>query len=177
MGDKDNQLARPAKYGLYVRARPGLILRDERVRRLKRKLYVECPWLTVADDPMARRFCELQVLIEQVYAFIRTTGVLNPAGDVKIAVDSHRKLTLAQATIANALGLTPASRTALKLGRNVEFDLAAVYAAVPDEVIKNAVEIGESRAAERAAAAAKAKDVETIQDGQEVEDGGEPSKG
>lgn len=143
MSDNGNQLAKPVKSGLYVRARPGLILRDERVRRLKRKLYVECPWLTVADDPMARRFCELQVLIEQVYAFVRTTGVLTPAGEVKTAVDSHRRLTLAQSTIANALGLTPLSRTTLKLGGRDVFDL-------PGAMIENVEAIGASRAAERA---------------------------
>ena len=58
--------AKQTKHGLYVYARPGLQFRDAKVARLKRRLYVECPWLTPADDPMARRFCELQVLIEQV---------------------------------------------------------------------------------------------------------------
>jgi len=150
MSDNGNQLARPTKTGLHVRARAGLQLRDERVRRLKRKLYVLAPWLTEADDPMARRFCELQVLIEQVYAWIRATGVVSEAGEVKGPVDAHRRLTLAQAQIANALGLTPASRTQLKLSSRGVFDL-------PSAMIEQVTEIGESRAAERAQRAQESK--------------------
>jgi len=132
------------KHGLYVYARPGLQLRDAKVARLKRKLYVECPWLTPADDPMARRFCELQVLIEQVYAWIRATGVVSEAGDVKGPVDAHRRMTLAQNTLATQLGLSPAGRMAIKAnGTRSVFDL-------PSEMLKNVTEIGESRAAERA---------------------------
>ncbi len=152
MSDEQSTVpAKQSKHGLYVRAQPGLRLRDERVRRLKRKLYVVAPWLTEADDPMCRRFCELQVLIEQVYAFIRAGSVVNSSGEVKTAVDAHRRLTLAQVHIATALGLTPASRVQLNLGsRDVEY--------VSAEVIANVEAIGESRAAERAQRAKEIKD-------------------
>ncbi len=143
--------AKQSKHGLYVRAQRGLQLRDAKVARLKRKLYVIAPWLTEADDPMARRFCELQVLVEQVYAFVRAGAVVNGVGEVKTAVDAHRRLTLAQVHIARELGLTPASRTALNLGsRDVGFITA--------EVIANVEAIGESRAAERAQRAKETKD-------------------
>jgi len=104
MSEANKAVSAMPKSGLYVRARPGLILRDAKVARLKRKLYVQADWLTEADDAIARRFCELQVLIEQVYAFIRTTGVLSQTGEVKTAVDAHRRMTLAQNQLARNWG-------------------------------------------------------------------------
>jgi hypothetical protein len=123
MSDENKAVTAVPKHGLYVRARPGLQLRDAKVARLKRKLYIQAPWLTDADDTIARRFCELQVLIEQVYAFIRTTGVMSVAGEVKNAVDAHRRMTLAQNALAAQLGLTPLARTQLKLSSRDIFDL------------------------------------------------------
>jgi Phage terminase, small subunit len=124
MSDENKGVPEIPKSGLYVHARPGLQLRDAKVARLKRKLFIECPWLTEADAAIARRFCELQVLIEQVYAFIRATGVMSTTGEVKSAVDAHRRMTLAQNTLAAQLGLTPASRIAIKVaGSRAAFDL------------------------------------------------------
>jgi hypothetical protein len=61
--------------GIYVRADRGLQLRDEKVKRLLHKLRTACPWLEVSDVPIARRFCELEVLLGQIYAAIREKGV------------------------------------------------------------------------------------------------------
>src|SRR5215469_12101973 len=107
MSADDYKLA-PTKPNLYVRAKPGLVLRDEKVRRLLRKLRIACPWIEDGDTPIARRYCELEVLISQVYAYIRGTSVINQSGEVRRAVDEHRKLTMAQAHLAGLLGLTPA---------------------------------------------------------------------
>jgi hypothetical protein len=143
MNDENKAVAAPSS-GLYVRARPGLQLRDAKVARLKRKLYAQAQWLTEADDTIARRFCELQVLIEQVYAFIRATGVMSTTGEVKNAVEAHRRMTLAQNTLATQLGLSPAGRMAIKAnGSRSAFDL-------PAAMIETVNEIGASRAADRA---------------------------
>jgi hypothetical protein len=134
VNDATKAVAVAPKSGLYVHARPGLILRDAKVTRLKRKLYIQAPWLTDADAAIARRFCELQVLIEQVYAFIRSTGVLTPTGEIKTAVDAHRRMTLARNQLATQLGLTPASRMAIKAdGTRAAFDLPGSMARAATE--------------------------------------------
>ena len=151
MNDENKAVAAAPSSGLYVRARPGLQLRDAKVARLKRKLYAQAQWLTEADDTIARRFCELQVLIEQVYAFIRATGVMSTTGEVKNAVEAHRRMTLAQNTLATQLGLSPAGRMAIKAnGSRSAFDL-------PAAMIETVNEIGASRAADRAQRAQEVK--------------------
>jgi hypothetical protein len=57
--------------GIYVRSYRGVQLRDERIKRLLHKLRTVCPWLKVSDVPIARRFCELKVLLGQVCAALR----------------------------------------------------------------------------------------------------------
>jgi|SRR5215469_8955153 len=120
MNDNGTQLG-PSRHGLYVRSERGLRLRDEKVRRLLRKLRIACPWIEDSDAPIARRFCELEVLISQVYAYIRGTSVINQSGEVRNAVDAHRRLTVAQAQLADRLGLTPASRVAIRADQNAAY--------------------------------------------------------
>jgi hypothetical protein len=133
--------------GLYVRSQRGIQLRDEKVRRLLRKLRVECPWLSTADMPLARRFCELEVIVSQVYGamhkfmkadefglFYRNTqGDLIPRG----MVDMHRRLCQTQAALATQLGLTPAARMSIKAnGRDAPIDIVAELAKPDVEVVE-----------------------------------------
>ena len=65
------------KHGLYVRARPGLRLRDEKIKRLARKVRLVCPWISEADRPTVRQWCMLQVPASEAYAVLRVAGITN----------------------------------------------------------------------------------------------------
>src|ERR1035437_3250315 len=152
--ENGNALAAPkhASTGLYVLASAGLRLRDKKVERLARKVRDALPWLEPSDFPAVRAWAEFEYLAGQVYAALRAGSVINAKGEARRLLDDYRKLRLAQAVLSRELGMTPASRMALKAtGTRTAFDL-------PLEMLKNVAEIGESRAAERAQRAQKSKD-------------------
>jgi hypothetical protein len=121
------------KTGLYVRAHPGIKLRDKRVERLARKMRLVMPWIEPSDWPACRAWAELEYLCGQVYAALHVYGVTNPHGEARRLLDDYRKLRLAQAVFARELGMTPLSRQALKAaGTNAALDLAAACAAPED---------------------------------------------
>ena len=134
-----------------------------------RRLRVVAPWLEPSDESTARAFCELEILSAAIFARLSETGPTKLTTDgrdleVRRLVDAHRQMKQAQLAYARELGLTPLARTQLKLSSRGVFDL-------PSAMIEQVTEIGESRAAERAAA--KAKDVETTAtSGDEVNDDG-----
>ena len=133
-----------AQTGLYVRASKGLKLRDRKTQLLARKVRSVLTWLEPSDFPAVRAWAELEVLATQVFAVLRAGSVVNAAGEGKRLLDDYRKLRLAQAVYSRELGMTPASRMAIKAtGTRTAFDL-------PLEMLKNVEEIGESRAADRA---------------------------
>jgi hypothetical protein len=143
MSANSNLPARP-KHGLYIKAAAGYKLRDRKTSRLAQKVRAVLPWLEVADFPAVRAWAEFEILCEQVFAVLRAGSVVNVAGEGKRLLDDYRKLRLAQASIAASLGMTPASRMAIKAaGTHAAFDLPAGMA-------EAVVDIGESRAAERA---------------------------
>src|SRR5713226_1350170 len=92
--------------GLYVRAKPGLRLRDKKVERLVRKMRMAMPWLEPCDFPACRAWAEMEYLCGQVYAVLRSTSVFTQGGEEhpKIAtrrlLDDYRKLRQAQAVFA-----------------------------------------------------------------------------
>jgi phage terminase small subunit len=103
-----------------------LQLRDHQVRRLLRKLREVCPWIQESDGIVARRFCELEVIVSQVYTAILEEGAFMADGEVRGLVDTHRRLTQTQSMLATQLGLTPASRIAMQANsRNVDVDIEA----------------------------------------------------
>jgi hypothetical protein len=121
-------------HGLYVKAKNGLRLRDQRVRRLLRRLKAAMPWLEPADEPVARAWCELEVLSQRCYADLRDRGLLNAEGEARRLLDDYRKLRNTQLSLASALGMT------IKAGsRKADFDLAAAMA-VDAEAAERAVE-------------------------------------
>lgn len=118
-----------ASTGLYVRAAPGLKLRDKKVERLARKVRTVMPWLEPADWPIVRAWAEFEYLAGQVYAALRSYGAVNPHGEARRLLDDYRKLRLAQAIFARELGMTPASRMAIKaISGRAPLDLAAAMA-------------------------------------------------
>lgn len=118
-----------ASTGLYVKAAPGLKLRDRKVTRLAVKVRAIMPWLEPVDGPTVRVWCELEYLAGQVYAALRSYGAVNPHGEARRLIDDYRKLRLAQAVFARELGMTPASRMAIKaISGRAPLDLAAAMA-------------------------------------------------
>jgi hypothetical protein len=140
------------KHGLYVRALPGLKLRDKRVERLARKVRAVCTWLEPSDFPAVRTWCELEYLSGQVYATLRSVGVMNQQLEPRKLLSEYRQLRATQIVLSRELGLTPAARMMIKAtGANAPFDL-------PAEMIASVNEVGESRKREREAAANSQED-------------------
>jgi hypothetical protein len=112
--------------GIFVRSERGVQLRDEKVKRLLHRLRTACPWLEVSDVPIARRFCELEVIVSLLYARIHQQGVFNADGEVRGLVDVHRRMTQTQSLLATQLGMTPQSRIAMQANsRNLDVDIEA----------------------------------------------------
>ena len=125
---------RRASTGLYVRARPGLKLRDKKVERLARKMRAVMPWLEPSDMPACRAWAEMEYLAGQVYAVLRAGGVFNQKGEARRLLTDYRQLRQAQLGFARELGMTPAARMAIKAtGTRAAFDLAAQMARPDDE--------------------------------------------
>jgi hypothetical protein len=108
--------------------------------------------LEPSDESTARAYCELEIMGAQIFAPLSKMGdaVVRTSKDgkdleVRKLVDSHRTMKLAQLAYARELGLTPASRMMIKAtGNRVALDL-------PSAMIDSVIEVGESRARERAA--------------------------
>ncbi len=132
--------------GFYSKSEKGLRLRDRSVVRIVSKMRELCPWIEPPDLPLLRRWAEIEHHATRIHAFLKIIGEVNSAtGDPRRLVNELRMLAQAQASIGAQLGLSPASRMAIKAdGSRAAFDL-------PAEMLKNVTEIGESRAAERAA--------------------------
>jgi len=128
------QLPARAQTGLYIRAKKGLKLRDQKRARLVREKRVEMDWLEESDIPALKAWCEFEILCSEVYAWLRVGNVVNAQGDGKRLLHDYRQMRLAQATIANSLGMTPASRMAIKAtGTRTAFDLPGAMAAAAED--------------------------------------------
>jgi hypothetical protein len=118
-----------AQTGLYVKSKNGLKLWDRKVSRLVRKMRAVMHWLEPSDFPTCRAWAELEILASEVYAALRTMGVINAEGDARRLLDDYRKLRQTQAVYARELGMTPAARMAIKAtGTRAAIDLAAAMA-------------------------------------------------
>jgi hypothetical protein len=107
--------------------------------------------------PAPRGFAQFQILSEEVYAILRTAGVINGDLEPRRLLDEFRKLKIAQLAYARELCMTPAAYAALKLNSdNSAFDLAAVAA----------LDISEQRYGSQDAACAT--DAERAQDAADV---------
>lgn len=118
--------------GLHIRSDRGLRLRDEKTRRLLRRVRTALPWLEDSDMATARSWCQLEVLADQCHMVLRRDGVINPAtGEVRRILQDFRLLRVAQLQYAIQLGMSPASRLAIKVsGTHAALDLAAQCAAI-----------------------------------------------
>jgi hypothetical protein len=142
-----------ASTGLYVRAQPGLRLRDKKVERLARKMRQTMPWLQPSDWPACRAWAEMEFLAGQVYAALRGFGMLNTQGEVRRLFHDYRAMRATQAVLSNQLGMTPLSRAALKASNDSSaFDLA-------EHVTDRAVGISKARNASPVASHAAKGDI------------------
>ena len=113
--------------GLYVRARNGLRLRDEKVRRLARSVRAALPWLTDADQPTVRGWAQLEVLADQAFAVLRVAGITSNGTEPRRLLTDFRQLKTAQLAYAQALGMSPAARLQIQVaGEDKALDLAAL---------------------------------------------------
>jgi len=127
-------------HGLWVKSRNGLKLRDRKVSRLVQKMRTIMHWLEPADTPTCRAWAELEILAGEVCAALRSMGVLNAQGEARRLLDDYRKLRATQIALSRELGMSPASRMALRAtGTKTAFDLAAQMAQ-PDDEPDDAVE-------------------------------------
>lgn len=134
----ENQLApasgRHAQTGLHVKSANGLKLRDRKVQRLVRKMSVIMPWLEPSDLPVCRSWAELEILATRVFAELRDHGVINGKGEVRGLLDDYRKLRATQIMFARELGMTPASRLAIRAtGSRTPIDIAGAMAVKDDD--------------------------------------------
>jgi hypothetical protein len=112
--------------GLYVRGEKNLGRRDQRVRRLTRKMRVCMPWLADSDLPACRGWAEMEVLANRAYAILSSVPLINKDGEPLRLLTDFRQLRQAQIVYARELGMTPSARAQLRLSADSEaFDLAA----------------------------------------------------
>jgi hypothetical protein len=113
-----------------VRSTNGLKLRDRKVQRLVRAMRLAMPWLEPSDIPACRSWAQLEILSDRAFAILNSVGLVNRSGEPLRLLTDFRQLRLAQLAYERELGMTPASRQALRTaGDNAAFDLAAVAAA------------------------------------------------
>jgi hypothetical protein len=123
-----------AMTGYYVKSPNGLKLRDRSVQRIVAKMRELCPWIETPDLPLLRRWAELELHASRIHAFLKIIGEVNSAGDPRRLVNELRMLAQAQASLGAQLGLSPASRMAIKAdGTRAAFDLPGSMARAATE--------------------------------------------
>ena len=124
-----------AMTGYYTKSPKGLKLMDRLVQKIVAKMRELCDWLEPCDLPLLRRWAELELHATRINGFLKIIGEVNSTtGEPRRLLDEHRKVALAQATIGAQLGLSPASRMAIKVnGTRAAFDLPGSMARAATE--------------------------------------------
>jgi hypothetical protein len=132
---------RRARTGLYAKGSSALRLRARKVAKLVERLRAVAPWIEGSGLPCARSWAECEIFGAAVFRKLAVNGVLNARGEAKRLLNDFQKLKKVQLAYENALGLTPASRMALKAsGTGAALDLVAAMAA---ESTEDGVEVGD----------------------------------
>jgi phage terminase small subunit len=122
---KQRQLAN-ITHGGHVKAAAGLRQRDGRVRRALAHLRKLAPWLQPSDLPVARSFCEIEIMAKDMFADIRANGRVytDEQGNVRSRgiVAEYRNMKRVSLAFARDLGLTPVARKQFKLSFERERD-------------------------------------------------------
>jgi hypothetical protein len=120
--------------GLFVRSKKGVRLRDLTVYRLVKKMRAAMPWLEDSDEPTCRGWAQLEVIASRIYAELRVHGFVNDKGEPRTLLVEFRQMRSAQLRFERELGMTPASRVAMKgSGTRAAFDLPAMMAKADDD--------------------------------------------
>jgi phage terminase small subunit len=85
--------------------------RDEAVRRLCRKIVVACPWITPADGPTVRAWCQFERLALEAYERLRADGLMRSDGTPHPLLGELTKLRRAQVQLGSQLGIGPRARS------------------------------------------------------------------
>ena len=114
-------------HGGHVKAAAGLRQRDGRVRRALAHLRKLAPRLQPSDLPVARSYCEIEVMAKDIFADIRAKGAVftDEEGNIRSRsiVSEYRNMKRVSLAFARDLGLTPVARKQFQLGHNRERDL------------------------------------------------------
>jgi hypothetical protein len=99
--------------------------RDQQIRRKLRAQLQDAPWIQRSDRSVTRNFARLDVLIDLLYERVRASGPVDDEGNPRPVVDLLRRMVLAHAQLASALGLTVKSRLEIQAGsRSLPVDAA-----------------------------------------------------
>ena len=121
-------------HGLFVRSKKGVRLRDLTIYRLVKKLRFAMPWLEDSDQPACRGWAQMEVMASRIYAELRDHGFTNGEGEPRRLLSEFRQLRQTQLAYERELGMTPASRMAMKAsGTHAALDIASLMAQEPDE--------------------------------------------
>jgi hypothetical protein len=121
--------SKQSETGLYIRSQNGLVLRDRRVQRLVAKMKRVMPWLQPSDIPAARRWAQLDVMIEMGHAMLRRDGLLNQDQEPRRLLSDVRCLMQTQLMYARELGMTPLARLQIKANQTTAaLDIAKMAA-------------------------------------------------
>jgi hypothetical protein len=132
-----------AMTGLYVKSPKGLKLRDRSVQRIVAKMRELCPWIEMQDLPLLRRWAEIELHASRIHAFLKLIGEVNNQGDPRRLINELRMLAQTQASIGAQLGLSPASRMAIKAtGTRAAFDLPGSMARAATETTADELDDG-----------------------------------
>jgi len=142
-----NLPAKNAKTGLYSRSKKTTRRRDLQRAYYTRRLIAAAPWIERQDALLLRRYVEISLLADVIYAHLKAVGPINPLGEARRLVGEFRKLSIASAGIGAQLGLSPSSRAGLK-------DLRSADAAIDisDSDAADAIAISAPSAAKHAEA-------------------------
>ena len=110
-------------------SKEAIAVRDAFIKTMLERMFKIAPHLTPADVPLARRYCELEHLVTLAFTEIKrreAVGMFD--GKNEYLLTNYRRFATLQIQCANTLGLSPASRAALRLGKESPDDLVADFA-------------------------------------------------
>jgi len=121
------------KHSLYA-TRTGYQRRARRVRKLVQRMYTLLPWLEESDRATARAWADLEYKVAAVSVYLEQQGIVNNKGEPRRILNDYRGLLSLQLQFAKELGLTPASRAALRVDALRGDDLAKDLAQARNEI-------------------------------------------
>jgi phage terminase small subunit len=86
------------------------IKRDQAVRRLARRIAIECAWITPIDGPMVRAWAQLERLSMEAFERLKDDGIMRADGTAHPLLSEIVKLRRAQTQLGAQLGLGPRAR-------------------------------------------------------------------